>query len=66
MKNVLVLVLGAGLEPARLSHTPLKRTRLPIPPPQRRTGLCVFSPVVRLHKNIKPRPTCQAFAYHED
>ena len=29
------MVRGTGLEPARLNHTPLKRARLPIPPPSR-------------------------------
>ncbi len=28
------LVLGMGLEPTQLSYTPLKRARLPIPPPE--------------------------------
>lgn len=29
------MVRRGGLEPPRQSHTPLKRTRLPIPPPPR-------------------------------
>jgi hypothetical protein len=29
------MVSRAGLEPARETHTPLKRARLPIPPPRR-------------------------------
>lgn len=34
-----IMVSEAGLEPARETHTPLKRTRLPVPPLRQFIGL---------------------------
>ena len=37
--NLFFLVRRAGLEPARCNHTPLKRTRLPVPPSSRNSDI---------------------------